>query len=531
MTEGAWLAFWPQSSDALDYLDTGRQCAEAGVCYDTLRPVVSVLWFSLPFRLGLPPETLLLMHGVLLLLAAWVWAGVLLRLACRSGVRQRGLCAVLLLSTTVPFLLPTFFHPLTDTPAALLVILATGWVLQAESLTGKSAALRYALAGLLLGLAAGFRVFYLYPVLFQIAVVVGLTGMWRQHRRPLRYLLLLAVLPMVIQMRATHLYSQEWSYLPSEGTRYWRNTHQHSPVIGYDTLLPEESYPWRGSPACQGLLPALRRQNWRGLACTLGGRLSFLMGSYSSRTYIQSGRLEWDYLKVDPRLIAEDLHGHSWPYERTQGGARLQLPAANEAPWQILQEVMVESPGPVTMSLTARDVSPAPDAVPRWLMFSVRDVDGRILQRAWLELDNVLRRHHAHFKLEQPGRYAMVLGSSAERTAPDRIEAGDFTVQSGEYEEAYPMAPERIRHWSYLWLTAQLVLVAGLLFVWCRKGLRQQPLAAVWVLLPCLILGQSLLIIPEQRFVLVTEIALWSGLLVWLAHLIGKTRYHEGLRR
>ena len=72
MSELSWLTFWPQCSDALDYLDLGKQCAGGGACYDTLRPAVTVLWFSLPERLGLPPTALVWFHWVLWTLAMGV---------------------------------------------------------------------------------------------------------------------------------------------------------------------------------------------------------------------------------------------------------------------------------------------------------------------------------------------------------------------------------------------------------------------------------------------------------------------------
>lgn len=97
-------------------------------------------------------------------------------------------------------------------------------------------------------------------------------------------------------------------------------------------------------------------------------------------------------------------------------------------------------------------------------------------------------------------------------------------MSEGWYEEPYPIAPERVRHWSLAWLAVQLLLLVLLTVAWWRDVRRQYPEWAVWAALPLLALGQSLVIIPEQRFVQLTEVALWLGMLLWLAHRQRKTR-------
>ena len=518
------LTFWPQSSDALDYLDIGKQCAESGVCFDNLRTVVTCYWFSMPYRLGLTPDSFfLLVHAFVLLVSVALASRLIVALVpTRSRYERTSVAGVVMLTALVHgvFLLPTFFHALTDTPAALMLLIAMELLLLVHIKPMRYPNRVIAVVGLLLGVVVALRVFYLYPLL--IAVSIYQIVSWRVKDRgsvnefKKRYLWVM-LLPILFQIGATYQHTKEVSYLPTEGTRFWRNIHQYSPYIGYDTLLPEESYPWFGDKeTCMGLRPALERQNWGGLLCTLGGRIRFLLGSYAHQTYIQTDRIEWDYVSIDPRLQASDIPAADWPYAMTQGGGRLTPDKSDLAtPQRMVQEIWLDNPGPVTVNLTARDVDPVMTSEPVYVQMRIENVDGKLLADHWLQLGKQLQRHHWHLTLDQPGRYVVVIAVSNDKRAPTVFDAGDFTVQTGEHEEMYPMAPERIRKWSVGWLWIQC-LSAAVLMALLLSRLRCQPRMVVLALLPLLVLAQSLLIIPEQRFVVVFEILLWSGVLAAL---------------
>jgi len=520
------LAFWPQSSDALDYLDIGKQCAETGMCFDNLRSVITCYWFSLPYRLGVSPDSfMLLAHIVLLLVSVALASRVILVLmpasAPHKSVSVAGVIAMTALVHGV-FLLPTFFHALTDTPAALVVLIALELFLLVHINPMRQPNRVIAVVGLLLGIAVALRVFNLYPLL--ITVLVYQIVSWRVKEKGTvnafkkRYLWLM-LLPIGFQVAATYQHKQEVSYLPTEGTQFWRNIHQYSAYIGYDTLLPEESYPWFGDKAtCMGLRPALEQQNWRGLLCTLGGRIHFLLGSYSHQTYIQTDRIEWDYLSVDPGLHVETLQEADWPYDMTQGGGRVTPPQNGiETPQRIVQEIWLDNAGPVTVNLTARDAGSAIASSPVYLHMRIESVEGKLFAGHWLELGKQLQRHHWHLTLDQPGRYVVAMEVPTERPAPAVFDAGDFTVQAGVHEEPYPIATERIRFWSMGWLVVQCVSMIALLAL-LLSNLRCHARIVVLAILPLLTLAQSLLIIPEQRFVVVFEIMLWLGVVASLRH-------------
>ena len=334
-------------------------------------------------------------------------------------------------------------------------------------------------------------------------------------------------------MRATYKFSNEVAYLPQTGPQFWRNMHQRSNYIGYDTLLPEESYPWFGDRAgCTGLWTAVEQRNWRGLTCTLEGRVYFLLGSYAYQTYIQTDRIDWDFMSVDPRLKPESLPEGEWPYERTQGGSRFHLEGDDtQSPFKVIQEVLLEQPQKITVNITLRDATKYASAdtqtvpVKTFLRLTVEDVDGKIIAEEWLSLSRTLERYHWTLPDELQGRYVVAVSSSLDRPAPAYFDAGDFTVQSGEHAESYPMAPERIRIWSRSWQGIQCAAL-GIVLIALFRRVKTQPVACSLALLPLAILAQSLLVIPEQRFIIVFEIALWLGVFAVFQSILPKSRYH-----
>ena len=75
------------------------------------------------------------------------------------------------------FLMPTFFHSLSDTPAALLVLIALELLALVHLQKIHRPVWVLCLSGGLLGLAIGLRVFYLYPVMIMVLfyTLIGLS--------------------------------------------------------------------------------------------------------------------------------------------------------------------------------------------------------------------------------------------------------------------------------------------------------------------------------------------------------------------
>jgi hypothetical protein len=520
MNSFPWVQFWPQCSDALDYLDKGKQCAKDGVCFDTLRPMISNLWFSIPSRMGLPEEILLLMHAMLFLVSVLLASRVLLVLANKINVPTLLHKMLIMFACALVhafFLTPIIFYALTDAPAGLLVLIAIECIVLMDLQTCQFKRSVYLVSGMLLGAAVGLRVFYLYPVLITVVVYlfVSLLTNRSNSKRYKKLYLCIAFVPVLMQMHATYLYSSDIAYLPQDGTQYWRNAHQRSPYIGYDTLMPEEPYAWHGNKEiCAGVWTAVEQRNWRGLQCTLTGRLYFLLGSYAYQTYVQSNRVDWDYMSVDPRLQITSLNQKDWPFERTGGGgARVSFADGNaQLPWKILEEIWLNDATALTFSVTLRDVTASEVAMskqqPHSLYFWLTEENGQIIDQYEMVLSSDFHRYQWKTAVNKPGRYVAVVGSGGGISAPALFDAGDFTVQTGWHEEPYPMAPERIRWWSSAMLVVQcMALMVALVVILLRC--RLNPCASALAILPLLILAQSLLVIPEQRFVAVMEIMLW----------------------
>jgi hypothetical protein len=530
MSNSRWLNFWPQCSDALDYLDKGKQCAKDGACFDTLRPIISNLWFSIPARLGLPEEILLLLHAVLFLASVMLTSLVLLVLANKAStptLLHKILIVFICALVHAIFLMPTIFYALTDAPASLLVLIAVECIVLIHFQLCQFQRLGYLMCGILFGTAVGLRVFYLYPVVITVVAYLFVSLLINRSDKKRYHKLYLCILfvPVVMQMHATYLYSGDIAYLPQDGTQYWRNTHQRSPYIGYDTLMPEQPYAWHGNEdVCTGVWTAIEQGNWRGLQCTLTGRLYFLLGSYAHQTYVQSNRVDWDYMSVDPRLQITGLNQKDWPFERTLGGGRVSVADA-DIPWKIVEEIWLDDAGVLTFSVTLRDVRASEVAMSEQhhhsLSFWLTEENGQIIDQHEMVLSSDLHRYHWQTAVNKPGRYVAAVGSGGGISAPVLFDAGDFTVQTGWHEEPYPMAQERVRFWSYGMLVVQcMALMAVLVIILCHC--RKNACVSVLALLPMLILAQSLLVIPEQRFIVVMEIMLWVCVLACIQYGIQK---------
>ena len=309
------LQFLPQCCDAENYLGLGLRCAQGGTCYDHLRPMGSILWFSLPYRLGLPPESLILANLLLLLVSVVLSGYVASKSTMRFlGPRQRPgrwarrLLIALLFGLSalvhVVFLRPVLFNSLSDGPAALLVLIAISLIVVARL---DRSYITLGIAGALLGLAAWIRVFYLLPVVVLVGVYLVL---WlKNHRRRLGELtFLVALIPILLQFIATYDAYGYVGYQEEEVARFWRHAHLSSSAMGYDTLLPAAGYTWSSTREIEdGLLGAWKRKDVAGAICLVIDRVRFYFGSYSPRTYMGDANQHTDIPKGKIRVWSSSL--------------------------------------------------------------------------------------------------------------------------------------------------------------------------------------------------------------------------------
>ncbi len=283
-----FLQFQPQCCDAERYLKLGSGCAEGlNGCYDPLRPMGSVLWFSIPYRLGLPPEYIIL--GNLLLMStsivlSWLVMVRILEATEPHAPRSKALRSFSLFGFSafahLLFFSPVLFNSLSDTPAAGFALSAV-WVFLLSRLNHSTVLL--GISGILFGMAAMFRVYYLVPVLM---VLVAFVIVWTKQRRFGELVFLLAVLPILFQCLATYRTQGQINYLGNEPMSRWSSIHLKTSAIGYDTLLPAQKHFWKLSgdesasslPLWQGKLVDIVR--------VYAGKIYFYFGSYAAKSYL-----------------------------------------------------------------------------------------------------------------------------------------------------------------------------------------------------------------------------------------------------
>lgn len=285
-----FFTFLDQCCDANKYLRLGEMCAATGDCYHHLRPMGAIYWFSLPFRLGLPAATVIISANLLLLVTSVLLSILamfrLLHLSTASVSRRTSLLMFFTSALVhLAFLYPVLRVSLSDAPASLLILIAV-WLLLiscAQKLPGFT---RCALIGLSLGLAAWLRVFFLYPVL--LAVLVGVLILLPKHKLAATGLLLV-LLPIAIQFFSTWSHTGSYSYLAPKISSNMSAFHLNDRRAGYDTVLAgDRTYNWYSS-CHRGITAAIKVGDWRSLGCLVTDRLHFYLGSYSARTYAQTG--------------------------------------------------------------------------------------------------------------------------------------------------------------------------------------------------------------------------------------------------
>ena len=283
------LEFLPQCCDSQDYLMLGTACAQDfGQCYDKLRPMGSALWFSLPYRLGLPPESLIGANIFLALLSVVLSSLVFAQLTARCdhySPMTKWLIRLLLggcnLFVHAVVFSPVIFNSISDAPAALFSLLAI-WLLLLNEINRSDSSLMLGISGMLFGFSAWIRAFYLYPVLATFGVF-GLCWIKKRNRSYRELILLVAMIPIGLQFSATYIRYRYLSYINREDVNEWSQKHLEDQHQGYDTLLPPQGYYWSANCAIGGAGNSVRNS-----ICLIAQKFVFYFGSYAPRTYLEA---------------------------------------------------------------------------------------------------------------------------------------------------------------------------------------------------------------------------------------------------
>jgi hypothetical protein len=523
-----------QCCDADAYLGLGYRCAQTNSCYDELRPIGDALWFSLPYRFG-TGEVLLVYLQALLAAGVAYTLGLLIRKTASSPVRQIT-SWVLALAFLLWQIWPTFFNTLADTPASLFLIEGILLVLLAIQ---RQHGLLFFLAGLSLGSSALMRAAYFNPVcaagtLFVLSWIYQ--AMFKSNQRCLSSLLILSfTIPMSWQMDATWKNMHQWSFLSADQTRTQLADHLQSAVVGYDTLLIESSYYW--APPCKpskGVWNGLREGRMDDVYCLLSQRIFFYLGSYAPHTF---------YGNENKNLLsngfAEDIGNLSaWSLHNLQSSGRSALSPAGDmkssrlSPAQFPDDteyylgstsVMPLHPGtyrysiwlwvPVDQSPTSLDVQ----FLDKTLSSQTLDWNHRLLFQQTIRLTDQPRQFVFNISNPEPGYLEArlgIIGKPQATAAPDFFAWGAMletdTTSTGYIRSHTPLygnmgdAPENSGHeriFSGLLLLANTAIIAtSFFYLWQCYRKSGSPAYFFVAALLALILGEALLILPEQRF-------------------------------
>lgn len=516
------LELAPQCCDAGYYQDLAIACSNLGNCYDDVRPVGSILWFSIPYALGLPfDKTIPLMNFCLLFLSTCVASmGLSKHISLRGfhvGKSSKALLALWLfpLSFCIHFfwVYPSLRVSLSDAPAGMLATTAVWLVLFYQSRKA------YTIAGLLFGLSAWIRVFYLYPVFVMICLAL-LFAFFARKKLPWYCLVFSAALPVSMQFVATWNHHHSVSYLEKKLSNTWQGVHLSETAIGYDTIVSARDYRWRSS--CKNLVPpidAIQSGDYQSLACVIIGRLDFYLGSYSEKTYSYLGNynellvfynedigntLGWQLINMDRSVDA----GAS---PDGKNGSELFWPTSNGSDSLVRMWTPLVSNTDYTLSV--------------WL-WSHDSASVKLRLGNHQTGETITEKNFSLTK--EPYRYSVTGHTSADgnhdidivlvntnKEASGKFYAWGSKLERGVAATEYAdPPPEKIRHWSAALLAFNIttILLSAVFMMLHRKN-TAFLVASIFVASSAFM---AVIIVPEQRFFLMQMIVFWHIALLLL---------------
>jgi hypothetical protein len=443
----------------------------------------------------------------------------------------------------VVYLWPVAFLALADAPAALLALCGCWLLLGTER---KPVAL--AAAGLLLGLAASIRAFYLYPLLGCLAAYFLLWAVDRS-RRPVELLLLLALLPVAMQFAVVFERSGRLTYIDPEQQRKWADFHLRDSAAGYDTLLPVEAFRWPShcSEDDAGFLDAWERADAALGLCLLQRRLTFYFGSHATQTFLEAEDLDLHQfvgvttLQTNVRSALVWINAAPSPDGRN-AGVRME-PVGEQGDLGVEFVIVPEQSTDYVFSVWAWSLQV--EAI-ELLFLRGGTCDGggdgadggarrEVLATRVIELGPEPVRHAVSAPLQAGVRQCLFIGALDGRDIRwTGTERRSLLIWGGKLEpglapvpwkpKADPRLGEARRHWLPGLLAAHAV-AAGLVLAAGWRNRRRLGRAVLTVAgFAGLLLAQGLVIVPEQRFVIVFEVLLWVAAIAAIRHLVASRR-------
>lgn len=315
------LELGPQCCDANSYLNIGYTCAaHVELCWSPLRPIGTGLFFSLPFRLGLPVESLVVINTLLAALS--VWAGF----TATTAVLPRGapLARALLFASYVgihgAFFGGLLRNSVSDVPAAVLAM-SSIWMLILGG--AKARTWYYGAGGAALGLAAIVRSFYLYPAFIALFGLAGFALVGRVGRARAALFIGTCLLPIAVQYGITHSRTGTWTFIDPGRTALAEKEHFDNNLYGYDTVITQPGWHVEyAAPECFSgadvMSDALRKGDARAIGCLWARRQWFYLGSFvpGGRAYLSSAgerRFSLTFLALNTLVL---VCGAAWALRR-----------------------------------------------------------------------------------------------------------------------------------------------------------------------------------------------------------------------
>ncbi|HSC74635.1 MAG TPA: hypothetical protein VLB90_00170 [Pseudomonadales bacterium] len=561
-----------QCCDADYYIQLGYVCAKQEICYNFLRPIGAVYWFSLPFRFDVSLDLLFWLQVLILLVVSvtsWFVLNNISESHFRVSSRKYSLFAWLVLNLVVIALLwPTFFNTLSDTPATLFFLEGVLLLLLAGN---NNKAICYILGGIMLGLAVIFRTAYFNPL--QLALLCFLffklsVFLWNKYKGNKvsfqwnSVLVLVCLVPIAAQYWSNWKNMNELVFISREYSETAITVHLATDSAGYDTVFPQNGYHW--SPACEnarGISSDWGTGNFQGIACLLLSRVYFYLGSYAVHTYL--GDYDRDFM--DHRLAEDMSFGSSWSgknvsFEQNavisplgditaprltpainaqagndyyvQGTSNMPLPEGDYT-WSIwfwsdeprslsvkvFTQQLLEGGGRQEDLLFEKELS-LPSKPEKFVFDLKKSTVSYLDVRFGNFLDDVTNAKDVHF-------YAW-----GARLEPSEGAAGykRAAALDGKYVGDSNNALHR-NFYNLLFLLNILVVsfsFIGLLFYWKKSS--QEVLVLLGVLLAGYF-GQSIFVVPEQRFVQAALMVSWLFCLLFLPVLLGGKCFQVSLGR
>ncbi|MBK8102460.1 MAG: hypothetical protein IPK30_04025 [Cellvibrionales bacterium] len=536
----------PQCCDAGSYMQYGSECAkDITACYGDLRPIGDYLWFSIPERLGLAPENIVVVNCITALLGALFWAFVLKRiLSVWGGVFVNKVVFSLLLFISLAahafFLRPTIFNSLSDPPATAMLLLGVGCLVLSSIHGGKPIvkAAQIFFAGIFLGSAAWLRAFYLYPALACVFVylllwVAGSNRQWKE------LLVLAALLPIGIQFSVMYRAYGTIGYLQQDMQSSWTQTHLNAPFTGFDTVMPRNGHFWspQHCEASVGILNGLAQQDYKSVACVVIERLRFYFGTYEIENYIFSdaknylvrqnaeniGDINAEWFSQNLRWEKDVAAAPSG--QKTADRLTVVAPAVggtgDTVQW-------VELPAETAFTFSVWLWSPKPKTIN--LLFGSHS-DSTIAARRQFTLAAFPVRYSITGETRKAGLYDVGIGrlSSLDDPISFGTEEGDALYVWGAqlekgnvataYDGAVKISPESIRVWRQpLLMLNVLALLLFFIAIYQQRALWVKSRTGIAIIsLFTVVLAECVAIIPEQRFAIGLMVIIWTIALAGLA--------------